>query len=132
MRKQDEPKLHTVYYAIRVCNKHDDRARWLCATIHGGGSPHRSVGGFYAKREWERVEWRVSAGPMATWFETLADARRRLRCKAIKQQQKYGHRIEIVQTKLIAHTEIAWTSATDAVSKLGCLSVEEKKQDGDA
>jgi hypothetical protein len=57
-----------------------------------------------------------------TWFKSLGGARRRLRTSAVKDEIKHGALIEIVRVRLIAHEDVAYTSAEDAVSKLGALT----------
>lgn len=122
---EPNPRLHTIYYAIRVVRpprKGMRIERWLFARIKGAPS-HHWRGKFYEKDRWQRSEWLLGESP--TWFETMVAARRRLRTKAVKEKVGRGWRAEIVKVRLIAHTDVAWTNAEDVVSKLACLAVEE-------
>lgn len=116
---------HACYWAIRAKNNKGG-ARWLYAAIFGRyASPHYQHDKFHScdKELSERPEWRFSlSGLGPTWFKSLTAAKRRLRAKVVKQHQRNGFTIEIVRVRLVAHEDVAYTSAEDAVSKLGALS----------
>ena len=98
------------YFVLRRTDTNTQNVQYLYAYVSHSAQHEKPL----SHESWEKPSYHVGNGPV--WFPSLTEAKRRLKVKKVKKDEKFAHiRWDIVEVKLVRHTKVVHSTVEDAV-----------------